>query len=800
MSKKNFLYIGALHQLRFTVFIKKMTPNNCNIIIKNSQTKHLTDISQAIRKCNLKGAQVHGIIVTDPYMVSKYVSKLYGNDVHIKGDTNLKSYEGSLFEHNTSTISGKKYSIPVVVLQSPEQLTYSNKAKFVWEHMISKLYDKERWLTAPKMEWTLVDDDNSVELVRKFSEPSCILQGVDVETKLLEIDPSIANKDTYKGIPTAGMWYLGHARTGAGAKAKRLAYLAPILTCVGYTGIFRNAKTGVLTSHTIVIPITSTRMIGVMKRMNKTKAPKVMHNGRYDAMYFLRYGAPLHNWVYDTYGLMHCWYSELPRALFNVTAFTLRNHVYWKDESGSNLYEYNAKDCHATAWACLRMLQTMPDWAWDNYQGIFKQVFPCITCAVEGFKEDPVESKILWQKYQASIKEDQTWWDTVVTKHFNTNSPPQVKQLFQSILATGVKKCDKPTLKNIVHKHPMWRLFVDKLIATRESKKADSTYMNITLFADRVLYELDPFGTETGRYASKASSYWCGTQAQNMPDYTKSKFIADIGYELNAIDNAQSESRTTAYTTNDSKLIEAVEKARDFHVRNASLFFGISEDRLFELKELADPLFKKYRNKIGKKLNHGANYNMEANMMIIQMTVEGIIEAKHTLNLPGRWTLVEVAQYLLDCFDKAYPSIRSREEGGYHKQIIDEVAETGKLVTPDGWTRITFHTDPENNKKDMNVLVAFKPQSWSVRIINRAFFDAWLQYQIVEGKMRMKAQIHDELMWQNKPEDSEYLKAGVSKLMARPNEFLCPVTKETKTMIIPNDPCPSGTRWSDLEH
>lgn len=793
----NFLFVGTPYQLKFTPAIKAMAGTGNRMVIKNSATKYITQISDTIRKANTQhGMQIHGIVLSDVELIKKYVAKEYGVSVaRGKAEATQKAYAGSMFSHEMTTSTGTKYQIPVVCAPIPDSLSYSKATQFVYQRMVSKLYDKS-WNTAPKMDWVVATETNIAELYSMMADPVVQLISIDIETRLSEIPFEMGELSQIDGIPTKGMWYLGQALTKAGAKSKsRLAYMMPIITCTGYTAISRNHETGALSSFTVVIPMISEQMRRWTGKFNLLSAPKVMHNGRYDATYFLRYDIPVHNWVFDTLGLMHGWYIELPRDLGFTTSMFVRNYMYWKDESGSNLYEYNAKDCHATAWACIFMLADYPDFARDNYVGIFKQVFPCITCGLEGFAEDAEESKILWEKYQQRLRDDQAWWDKVITPNFNVGSAPQVKKLFQSVMNTGIKDTAAPTLKGIKHKHPLWRLMIDKLLDTREAKKADSTYMNVTLFAERTLYELDPFGTDSGRYASKSSSFWCGTQIQNQPEYAKSKFIADPGYELSAIDNSQAESRTTAYITGDMHLIDAVENSKDFHVRNASRFFGMDEDALWEL-EIADPeRFAAIRNKIGKKLNHGANYYMMENVLISTMTPDNIILAKHALKLPGSYTFKQVARYLLDCFEQAYPLIRSLEPGGYLYGLIEEVREAGKLLSPDGFTRLTF-LQPEDNKKHLNQLVAHKPQGWAVRIINKSFYDVWLEMQIGRGIMRLKAQIHDEIMYQTKPEHTKIVTDWLSNRMKQPNK----IGDTGKTMVIPNKPVVGHQSWGTMNH
>lgn len=44
----------------------------------------------------------------------------------------------------------------------------------------------------------------------------------------------------------------------------------------------------------------------VAATLNAHKVPKVTQNGMYDSLYFIRFGIPMTNWLYDTYHMQHC--------------------------------------------------------------------------------------------------------------------------------------------------------------------------------------------------------------------------------------------------------------------------------------------------------------------------------------------------------------------------------------------------------------------------------------------------------------------------------------------------------------
>jgi len=451
--------------------------------------------------------------------------------------------------------------------------------------------------------------------------------------------------------------------------------------------------------------------------------------------------------------------------------------VYWKDESERNAAEYNAKDCHNTLWSWIHLIDQWPQWAAENYYENFRMQFPCIQCGMEGWRVDPT---VRLEKYKANLQriaDLQRRLDTIVVPGLNPNSPPQMLKLMHGLGYKKAKSSDDVTLRDFGEAHPIYAVIAELVVEIRELRKANSTYFEALLFNDRMLYELNPAGTDTGRLASKASNFWVGTQIQNIPPYAKGMLVADPGWELNSLDNAQSESRCTAYMSEDAALIAAVESPLDFHKVNASLFFGLPYDQI--TKEI---------RQTGKRVNHGANYNMSPPMLLRTMGRQAVLKAARLLKLPSRLGLIDICEYLLNCFDNTYPDIR----GKFYQEVLQEIQLTGMLRGPTGWVRKCFG-NPANSKRELNLYVAHGPQSLSVKIINITFFEVWLEYQIRQNKVRLKAQVHDDIIYQTRPEDTVAVGAAISALMSRPTLV------RGRSMVIPNDPVLGKPSWAALK-
>jgi DNA polymerase I-like protein with 3'-5' exonuclease and polymerase domains len=255
-----------------------------------------------------------------------------------------------------------------------------------------------------------------------------------------------------------------------------------------------------------------------------------------------------------------------------------------------------------------------------------------------------------------------------------------------------------------------------------------------------------------------SSSFWCGTQVQNIPSYAKNILVADEGYTLIEFDNSQSEARCTAYLAKETHLIAALEdKERDFYTSLGTLFFQIPYEQVT----------KDFRNKILKKIVHGTNYMMGAATFIENAGTQNLITGAAPLGLKitlsktpksDEISLKAFATSLLESYHKPFPRVRE-----WYKEIQTDIATTKMLRSPLGWTRYFFG----DITKDHNMLrgaVAHAPQNLSVQILNIGLWKIWQLVKASQGKIRFKAQIHDSIFLQVHDSILEEAKQKVDKL------------------------------------
>ena len=659
----------------------------------------------------------------------------------------LDNYSGSMFKL-ARTNDLLEDLLEVVILRDLAMLTAIPYQPFVIQRTITKITEPHTWPVANKFSYTLIDYSYLHTLNDLFTQS--LFVAVDIET----------NKDL-------------------------------AITSIAYTAVTLTDDNNTLL-HNFCLPITDLTSVKLMRELNAHPARKAFQNGKYDIAYLALYNAPPTNYIFDSINMHHCWYAELPKDLGSLASFYIRDFRYWKHESHSDLYEYNAKDTYTTALIVCAWLLEAPQWAKQNYVQSFPVVFPAHQCEMTGIAVDIAQLEATRTEYKQQITELNLTLDKWLNvTNFNVASPKQMKELLKLLGTKNPKSADAKALTEIKGKHPLNSLIIDKILEIRKLRKLVSTYLKDSIYLyhplipiKRILYAINVHGTETGRLASKEHHFWCGLNIQNIPrgKAVKNFFVADPDFYLAEADYAQAESRDTAYITGQLNLIEILETAGlDFHKYNASAFFGVPyEEVTKDLRTLSKPV------------NHGANYNMGEAVLIQQMGGElAVLKAGKLLELPTNWSAYRIAEHLLQSFDKTYPRIRHN----YHDYIKYEVATKQRLVGATGWTRYCFN-NPTVSKPALNAYVAHVPQSLNAMTLNKAFLNVFKNVALkYPNDFKLCTQIHDSILFQYR-KGHEYLIDLVKDCMTFPTE-VTDIDGVTRTMVVPVDIDSGLTRWGD---
>lgn len=717
----------------------------------------ITTLAEVLLQCKKHGFTA--VITTNPVLLSKLVG-----ETGLRRKPSVDNYAGSLFVRD---------GIEFVIINPLAQLISVPYGNFITRRYISKVTDKAAWRPASHFNWRIIDAHNVQEIYEKYQ--TAWLIAFDIET-----------------------------------------FSSPLsIRCIGYTAVFYDAAG--ITTHSSVLPIDSDFALAWMRKFNALPAAKIAQNGKYDIAYLSMYNAVPYNYLWDTATMFHSYYSELPKDLGFLQAFFVREAQYWKDLASTNdlheYYLYNAKDTWATAHAFLNMVSELPQWAAENYKNEFPLLFPCHMAEMTGIKRDLKELKIAAAEQEAEIIGKSAALDKMLgMTDFNVASPKQMKALLTVLGCGDLESADEKNLKKASLRHPLNARIISDILKVRKARKLVSTYLTPGKeYHGRILYALNPHGTDTGRLASKEHHFWCGLQVQNIPRgaAVKRTLIADDGFRIAECDLEQAESRDTAHIAGDENLINAVSGTRDFHSVNASAFFGVPYDSIYD-SSAGKPKDKALRD-LAKRVNHGANYLMGANVLVDTMGEDKVYAAARILKLPRMWTPKQIAEHLLGQFHKTYPQL-SRT---FYPGVIHEIATTHMLwskaehdcdyqASRRGLTRYCFG-DPGKSKSDLNAYVAHVPQSLNAMTLNKAFMRVFYDIALnpkYSPHFKLCAQIHDSILFQFR-EGHEYLCDMVKERMEIP-VTIKGYDGKSRTFTVPaatkaGKDKKGSLRWSDTE-
>lgn len=510
-----------------------------------------------------------------------------------------------------------------------------------------------------------------------------------------------------------------------------------------------------------------------MKSVCESPAIKVLQNGLYDLYHLARYRVFVKNWILDSMGFQHAMYAELPKDLSFISSLWNFDHYHWKwladaehkakDGNFESYCEYGARDTWGMIKAMLAMLRQCKPYALHNYLLSFPLVYPSLYGAFEGMHINNETRMNLLEAAEARKEAALTTLRVMTADpNYNPGSSKQNSEFLYGVLgaarpprAKSIAASDATSRKIISLQHPLIALVCDKINEYQTDAKAISTYFRFLQWNSRLLWALDPFGTETGRFASRGSAAWVGTQIQNQPYYAKEMYEPDEGYLLFELDYSKAEAICTAYLSQCLKLIQALTdpemdkegNPKDFYKVLGELFFGMQYEDVTSF----------FRNRVLKRIQHGTNYMMGANTFIDGLdSITTLYQAAEGLGLqivqqPTKKTERTAKQFateLLESYHVPFPEVRK-----WWQALKDEVATTGQIVSPDGHVRV-FFGDPYKDHGVWRSAVAHQPQHTSVSNLNKGFLKAYRLMLALKDPtvLRLKTQIHDSLVGQVKIE------------------------------------------------
>ncbi|MBT7188291.1 hypothetical protein HN911_13305, partial [Candidatus Bathyarchaeota archaeon] len=389
---------------------------------------------------------------------------------------------------------------------------------------------------------------------------------------------------------------------------------------------------------------------------------KVGQNVSFDATFLYRkYGIhakPLD----DTMIAQAILYPDFPKGLDFITASYCAGEPYYKDEgkewfknpfaSEEIFRNYSAMDSAVVAEAFPKMMADLEKQGnFEAYKRQCQLIHPLVYIGEKGIPMDTEglakESKLC----DAKIEALQTELREICGFDLNPASVKQVKAYFyvqkglKPYTKQGSVTVDDKALKRIAAKGHREAIIILEL---RHQKKMKGTYFDMKLDDDgRLRCSYNPVGTKQGRISSSKTIFGTGGNLQNQPPEMQSYMHADPGYIAISMDLGQAENRVVAYIANERAMIHAFEQKIDIHNQTAAM---ILEKDITEVT-------KDERGTVGKRANHGLNYDLGYRTFAIYYQI------------PER-----EAAFIVERYHQIYPGVRE-----WHASIREELSKSRTL-------------------------------------------------------------------------------------------------------------------------
>lgn len=383
---------------------------------------------------------------------------------------------------------------------------------------------------------------------------------------------------------------------------------------------------------------------------------------------------------------------------------------------------------------------------WQLYTDIEAPFIPVLaSMEFEGVRIDPAELRRLSQKLTERVTAYEQQVYELAGEQFNISSPMQVGRILFEKLAIdpnakktkrGAWSTTEEILEKLAPKHPI----VSLILEIRGLRKLLATYVDalpalINPATGKIHTTYNQIVTATGRISST------NPNLQNIPVRTddgreiRRAFIPDQGDLLLSADYSQIELRLIADISGDPEMIDAFNAGADIHRATAAKIYHEPLDAVTDAQRRS-----------AKTANFGIIYGISA---------FGLSER---LGIPRG-----EAKELIENYMKTYPRIKE-----YMEQTIVRAREDGYVSTIHGRKRYLPEINSRNaalrGYAERNAINA--PLQGSAADIIKIAMIAIARRMKEEGlRSRMIVQVHDELVFNVKPDELDHLRALVASEM-----------------------------------
>jgi DNA polymerase I len=698
-------------------------------------------------------------IVTDvPLEVNLQACKLVGFDVNSLQPI-LEKLEFNYFFQKINALQ-EKFGGVVEEIQTAPDSSVSNE-------------DQDLWFYSP--------EETDAEMMEKQKLPPSLIQPniIDTPEKLANL-VEILNKFTDEKNKNIVAW-----DTETTDLEPRNAKLVGIGCCWGieesenaYIPI--NHVTGNNLNQDIVF--TALRPI-----LESTSHSKSFQNSKFDRLIFRAQGIELKGVVFDT---MLASYLLNPDGSHNLTdlslrylGLTLKNYEELVPK-GKNIGDVDIP--LVAYYCCLQVhgtyklveilkseIQQIPQLS-DLLYEVELPLEPVLAkMEYQGIRIDSDYLGELSQQLEIDLKETEVKAYAAAGEEFNLASPKQLSELLFDKLNLDRRKSrkiktgystDAGVLEKLQGDHPI----VDAIIENRTLSKLKSTYVDalpklVRQDTQRVHTDFNQVVTSTGRLSSS------NPNLQNIPIRTafsrqiRKAFLPESGWLMVAADYSQIELRILAHLSEEPTLVRAYLENQDIHTITAQLVFE---------KENITPDERRF----AKTINFGVIYGMGAQKFARETGVT-----------------VADAKKFIERFNQRYAKVFE-----YLEKVKKEAVAKGYVETILGRRRyVNFSSNNLLNLRGANIndidldkyknLSAYDAgllraaanapiQGSSADIIKKAMVE--IDKSLKKYQARLLLQVHDELIFEVPPDESEELRREIKSVMENAVSLRVPLLVE----------------------
>ncbi len=361
--------------------------------------------------------------------------------------------------------------------------------------------------------------------------------------------------------------------------------------------------------------------------------------------------------------------------------------------------------------------------------------------------------KSLQKEFAEGLVEKENTIYALAGCHFNIQSPKQLGQILFETLGLPTSKKNKTgysTDVEVLSELAKIHALPGEILAYRSLAKLKSTYVDALLGlvnpqTGRVHTHYNQTIAETGRLSSSDPNL------QNIPIRTEAgakirrAFVAAPGYFFLSADYSQIELRVLAELSQDPVLQLAFENRQDIHRLTAASVFQVSESEVTATMR-----------SIGKTLNFAVIYGQTPFGLAQQLGV----------------SQKEAREYIERFFQK-YSGVQR-----YRDAVLAQARQTGEVRTLFGRRRFVPELNSKNpNMRGLSERIAFNTviQGTAADILKKAMIQIDRQMGAAKVSSRMLLQVHDELLFEVKDEESAVLTQWVREGMEKAVEFRIPL-------------------------